>query len=811
MKKSLCLLLLAFIVSVSSFSQAFVHPGILHTQSDFDRMAKKVNAGEEPYLGSYELLVNSSEAQLSWNPRATATIIRGGTGDNVALLYRDVQAAYQHALLWKITGNTNHGNKARDILNSWSAIHTTLTGTADRYLASGIFGYQFANAAEMMRGYSGFDLGRFQNYMLNVYYYPLVERFLIGNDQFGRDHNDACISNYWANWDLCNMAAMVAIGVLCDNRDIYNKGIEYFKGNLEYFKNHPVYARGRLGNGTVREAVPFIHSQYHGQWQESGRDQGHSLLGVGLMASFCEIAWNQGDDMYGYDDNRFRKGAEYVAKYNMGQEVPFTTYSWGSGTTCAYNQQTVISNAGRGEARPIWEMIYNHYTNRVGQGADIGYITAFAAQQRPEWGPGGHATTYDQPGFGSLTHYGDDASGGSIVLVTGVSGITGTFQLKNRGTGLVIDGYGLTGNEDPVRQYASSTTHPNSQWEIIDAGSTNGSFYYLKNVGTGMKMDGLGRTINGDDAGQYESSTTHINSQWVIQQYNGYYRLQNRGTGLFLDGLGRTANGEAVGQYANTSHVNAQWELIPITGNTGVSFNGSVVQLKNRGTGLVADGYGNAENGDPVNQYASSTTHPNSHWEMINVNSSEGTFYYLKNVGTGMKMDGYGRTENGSDVAQYNSSTTHINAQWIVEQYEGSYYRISNRGTGLFLDGMGHTANGEALGQYANTSHVNAQWEIVIISSLKSCPLNKHYPVDNLLTDINISPNPVTSVLYFDLPDDFENGYVEIIDLSGRRLIKDDISKIKTNINVNTLEAGIYIVRITNGAEKSWSEKIIKK
>lgn len=60
---------------------AFVHPGILHTQADFDRMTQMVNAGTQPYLDGYNQLVNSSLSSSNWPPRATETIIRGGTGD----------------------------------------------------------------------------------------------------------------------------------------------------------------------------------------------------------------------------------------------------------------------------------------------------------------------------------------------------------------------------------------------------------------------------------------------------------------------------------------------------------------------------------------------------------------------------------------------------------------------------------------------------------------------------------------------------------------------------------------------------------
>ncbi|UII30112.1 alginate lyase family protein [Fulvivirga ulvae] len=404
----LLVLIFAGAISFQSMAQPFVHPGILHTQSDFERMRENVNAGKEPWKSGFEVLVASPYAKLSWSPRPAETVSRHGTGDNVAVLYKDIAAAYQHALMWKITGNTAHGDKAVEILNAWSVTHKTLTGNTDRYLASGLFGYQFANVAELMRDYPGFELPRFQNYMLNVFYYPLVERFLLGNEH-GADHNDACITNYWANWDLCNMAAMLAIGILCDNREIYNKGINYFK-----------YGGG---NGAIKHVVPHLFSDQLGQWQESGRDQGHTLLGVGLMASFCEIAWNQGDDMYGYDNNRFRKGAEYAAKYNYGEEVPFAKYVWYSWINCRYNEHTVVSNAGRGEYRGIWEMIYNHYGRRLGQADKIPYITAMVEKQRPESGPGGHPTTFDQPGLGTLTRsLGTDCSPTSLTPYMQIGG-----------------------------------------------------------------------------------------------------------------------------------------------------------------------------------------------------------------------------------------------------------------------------------------------------------------------------------------------------------------------------------------------------
>jgi hypothetical protein len=158
-------------------------------------------------------------------------------------------------------------------------------------------------------------------------------------------------------------------------------------------------------------------------------------------------------------------------------------------------------------------------------------------------------------------------SGGSTTTTTsGSSGITGVKQLRNRGTGLYLDGMGRTNNGADCGQYAN-TTHPNAHWNITSAGS---GYYYLINQGTNMKLDGYGRTGNGDACAQYSSSTTHVNAQWsIVSAGSGYYYLVNRGTNMKLDGYGRTENGSACAQYSNsTTHVNAQWQITDGGGGT---------------------------------------------------------------------------------------------------------------------------------------------------------------------------------------------------------------------------------------------------
>jgi len=376
---------LAAATRAAAARKGFAHPGLLHTQADFARMRARVRARAQPWLEGWERLLANPRSSSGWKPNPLVTVIRGGPGENYGTLYNDIHAAYQNALRWRISGDRAHGNAARDILNAWSGTLKTLAGSADRFIAAGVYGYQFANAAEIMRGYPGFELARFQTMMLDVFF-PLNYSFLT-------KHNGAFITNYWGSWDMLTMASILAIGILCDQPGKVNGAIRYF-------------SRG-AGNGSVLHEMPHLYRGGLAQWIEVGRDQGHATLGVGLMGAFCQMAWNQGHDLYAYDASRFRKGAEYVAKYNLGHSVPYTPYTWFFGAPGVWSGSqtfTAPSPDSRGNIRPIWEMLSNHYVRRMRMRAP--YLTAYATKVRPEGGGGDYGPNsggFDQLGFGTLT------------------------------------------------------------------------------------------------------------------------------------------------------------------------------------------------------------------------------------------------------------------------------------------------------------------------------------------------------------------------------------------------------------------------
>ncbi|NVI03167.1 cell wall anchor protein [Paraburkholderia sp. JPY454] len=364
-------------------AKPFAHPGLLHSERDFERMRVNVAEGKQPWLQGWQRLIANRHASLDWTPRPQDAIYRGKKpehAENYSLLFNDAAAAYALALRWKVSGDDAYAGKAIDILNAWSANLKMIDGSSDKFLASGIYGYKLANAAEILRTspqWKAADFRRFQSMMLTVFYTM--------NHDFLTRHNGTKVDHYWANWDLANMASMLAIGVLTDRRDIYAEAVEYFKHGA--------------GNGSIEHLVWKLYPNGLGQVQESGRDQGHTMLDFALAGAFCQMAWNQGDDLFGYDDNRLLKGAEYAAQYNLGHDMPYTLYSDSLAT------QPSISPGSRGDMRPIWELLYNHYV--VLKKLKAPGVTAYAQRVRPEGGGGDYGSNsggFDQLGYGTLTY-----------------------------------------------------------------------------------------------------------------------------------------------------------------------------------------------------------------------------------------------------------------------------------------------------------------------------------------------------------------------------------------------------------------------
>lgn len=358
-------------------------------------------------------------------------LVRGdatGTGatENYAVAFKDAAAAMQLALRWQITGDNAYADTAVKILNDWAKTCTKITANDNnQYLLAGFQGYQFANAGELLRAYSGWkraDFAVFKAWMKDVWYAK--------NYWFLSTHGGSGVCNlhYWSNWELANLASVFSIGILLEDPEIINFGYKNF--------------REGEGSGAINNMIPFDpmadpdgNSLWMAQNMESGRDQGHSTLVVSLCAEICKIAESVGLDFFGMEDNKVLAMSEYSAKYNCmvdGQylaatsdQMPaFQRYEYCQTGACAGKGHgaihTEVSDAQRGTIRPGWDLIYNHYKSKGLDPKAYYYTKIFADQTRyyegqlaGDRGAGdlsynnGTSGTFDQFGWGTMLFYRD--------------------------------------------------------------------------------------------------------------------------------------------------------------------------------------------------------------------------------------------------------------------------------------------------------------------------------------------------------------------------------------------------------------------
>lgn len=290
---------------------------------------------------------------------------------------RDCAAAYAQAILWKLTGEVAYAQTSIKILNAWAntckGYVTNKSGEFidpnENLIALEI--YQIANAAELMRDYEGWssgDFSKFKDWIVDVFY-PF-------NTSFLAHKGESCPVHAWFNWDLANMTAILAIGILTDDNAKINEALNYYK----YLGS---------GSGFYLNGIPFTHpdpdsAEILGQCQESGRDQGHASLCVGMLSIFCKMASNIGEDILAYGNYRALSMFEYYAKYNVGtsemsgkdgkgwlmqgfkytaSQVPYETLEKCTNTNSnatwpeiSYEEKQA-GNDTRGSSNPSWELV----------------------------------------------------------------------------------------------------------------------------------------------------------------------------------------------------------------------------------------------------------------------------------------------------------------------------------------------------------------------------------------------------------------------------------------------------------------------
>lgn len=242
---------------------------------------------------------------------------------------RDMQTAYElaRATVDEPGSHDADRNVALRIINAYSTTLKNIEGH-DAPLCA-IQCYDLVKAMLILKQYQNPQWGE----MVRRAMLPVIEQF----------EADSPYAN--GNWGAIVNRLRMACAIFLDDDALYQHALDYFHHAND--------------NGSLPKYISPT-----GQSQETGRDQAHAQLGLEALCQTCELAWRcKGEDLWGALDNRLMKGVEYAARYNLGYDVPFTTWQ---DCTGLYNDWTEPGEMSRGRLWPIYQLPYDHYHGRKG-------------------------------------------------------------------------------------------------------------------------------------------------------------------------------------------------------------------------------------------------------------------------------------------------------------------------------------------------------------------------------------------------------------------------------------------------------------
>jgi len=486
MKYNIKLTLLVAILTLAVFSvsaRTLVHPGISHKLSDLDRMKAMVQAGKEPWKTSFANLQANQYASYNYTVKWSldSTRVVESLGANYEKFKYDALACYYNALEWYITGDARYAEKSVEILNKMKNIRSIVSATQS--LCAGRVLPKLLEGAEIIKstypGWKQADIDAFKAMLVYPGYSTTVSH-----------ENDAEHSFYWAmyngdygrhgNQGLFGMLGTIQIAVFSDNEIMYDRILRYMRGEKHRSDDLPYvsgptyvntnknssssnsyfddYSISGVSNSVADYGYNEVIKNYiweNGQTQEASRDQGHSQLALGLINNICEIAWNQGDDLYSILDCRPLLGWEYYFRYNLSYYKTFTDQPtaweptaasgefiqrrdrsqrwmskrinpWNANDTISRTRGTMFTDnsytTSTGTKTPMFEMALGHYNSRLKLPVSrMKWLSRADSISRNLFSYERQGFQVDFLGFGSLSfHRADSCPGDPVTFVNKV-------------------------------------------------------------------------------------------------------------------------------------------------------------------------------------------------------------------------------------------------------------------------------------------------------------------------------------------------------------------------------------------------------
>lgn len=654
-------------------STPFVHPGALFKQSDLQRMKYMVEAGKEPWLTSFNQLKADSKASYNYTVRGDSSwtvVARGGTHGTE--FESDVTAAYFNSLMWAITGDSRHAAKAVEIFNAWSNL-TEVTGGGTEALNAGLYAWKLVEAAEIIKstytGWAAADLQKFKDMLVYPGYSQTgVPASVTTNNGtfYWRIYNGD--SGRHGNQDIIPFRAMLSMGVFLDNRVMYDRALRYLKG-LPHRSDDIPYVSGPSNPGTQSATNDyfdtFVQSKQttvadwgyngvirnfvwpNGQNQESSRDQQHAFLGLGMLEGVADVAWNQGDDVWNYLDNRLLKGFEFMGRYNTSyvQSFPDQTAPWEPDnfikrfdrTGRWYSKQmnpyfeSNFTNVSRGDfavKRPVYEEAVAHFQVRMGFSDEEVKWTRRSRDAAVSISGNYEQTGFslDHPGWGAVTFRrpqlaaGDPVKGfASGVPQFGMHVLPGAIEAEN------YDYFPIDGESRTYHDLTATNSGGQYRDDGVDIKSVSTNNYALTDLDNG---EWFTYTVHVPTTGNYK-----INVDYAASNGNGSIKFAFDGTdatsNVTLPSTGGASNWSSYTVASNAALTKGVQAMRVFVSGTSDAFHLNRIHISQAGAAAVTTNVSAAAD-SYVNSGAVSTNYGTDNYMVTKQSTSNDRSVYLK-------------------------------------------------------------------------------------------------------------------------------------------------------------------------------------
>ena len=339
--------------------EGFIHPGIILSANDLNRIQKMVRSGYEPWATAFEQFRKAPKASKEYRilnqtkeGKGKFPVMSEGYGQYDAR--RDADAAFAQTIMWYITGDADYARKVLQILRLWSS---SIQQPSSDILTAGMAMQKFCFAAEVMRyaPRSGWTEDDTKNFI------AFLKVMLPSNDKPTAFMNQGSIGTM----------GYMSSGIFMDDTIVYAKAI----ARTTVGRESEVPNRDYSIMNQLREVVDSVTGEKKIILVEMGRDQGHAQGDIGALGSLARTAFiqqtkvdeegnivndNRGVNVFQFLNNRLLKAAGIVAKFNLGyDEIFYPRTPVGTKQRPEYFQK--VSSALRGQLHPVYELIYNHY------------------------------------------------------------------------------------------------------------------------------------------------------------------------------------------------------------------------------------------------------------------------------------------------------------------------------------------------------------------------------------------------------------------------------------------------------------------